>query len=314
MGSKSSSPKEENNQQSYKTIKQYEPKDFNKLMENIEILEQINRNRMFYKELDDDLLDNFTKKYNQFIGIKRFCIPIIGGISCGKSTFMNYLIPYHNILEIGNKITTKFICIIRNCKNVNVPEIYNVKIEQRGEKAFNFIETGENLLLDIDLNLQEVIKNKNNEVKEKENNVDYNINPENYFLIIKMNIPIFEGEYEKYGEFIDFIDIPGLDEVKSISNFDDYIKPIFYNILFPFFIFDIERYTHPSPKNILIQYLNYYYKTIYDDNNKFKKGFFILNKIDELGKEESLPEIIKDFKRLYKEIKTKKRKILINTI
>jgi len=308
MGGKSSKTETETDSKHQSlNIKRYSPENFNKLIENIVTLDQINKNRIFYKELDEDLLDKFCKKYNQYIGIKRFCIPIIGGISCGKSTFLNYLLPFHNLLEIGNKITTKFICIIRHSKDINVPEIYNAKIEQRGEKAFNFIETGKNLLEIEGLNLEEMIKNKNNEVKEKGNNIDYNINPENYFLIIKIKIPLFEGEYEKYGELIDFIDIPGLDEVKD--NFDDYIKPIFYNILFPFFIFDIERYNHPSPKKIIIKYLEYYYKMTNDDT--FKKGFFILNKIDELGKEESLEEIVKDFKNIYKEIKVGTKKILL---
>lgn len=308
MGSKSSTTNTDNYHQCL-NIKRYSPENFNKLIEQIIILDQINKNRIFYKELDEDLLDNFCKKYNQYIGIKRFCIPIIGGISCGKSTFLNYLLPFHNLLEIGNKITTKFICIIRHNKDINVPEIYNVKIEQRGEKAFNFIETGKNLLEIEDSNLEEIIKNKNNEVKEKENNIDYNINPENFFLIIKIKIPLFEGEYEKYGELIDFIDIPGLDEVKD--NFDDYIKPILYNILFPFFIFDIERYNHPSPKKIIIKYLDYYYKITNDKTYLFNKGFFILNKIDELGKEESLEEIVKDFKNIYKEIKIGTKRILL---
>ena len=136
MGSKSSTTKTDNYHQCL-NIKRYSPENFNKLIENIVILDQINKNRIFYKELDEDLLDKFSKKYNQYIGIKRFCIPIIGGISCGKSTFLNYLLPFHNLLEIGNKITTKFICIIRHNKDINVPEIYNAKIEQRDGKAFN---------------------------------------------------------------------------------------------------------------------------------------------------------------------------------
>ena len=315
MGSNSSTTNSENTDKENKIIspifKQYKPEDFNELIEKIALLAQISKNRMFFKELDDASLDKFSKKYNQFIGMKRFCIPIIGGISCGKSTFLNYLLPYHNILEIGSKITTKFICIIRHSKNINIPEIYNVKIEQRDERAFNFIETGTNLLELENLDLSEMIKNKNNEVQEKENNIDYKINPENFFLIIKMKIPLFEGEYEKYGELIDFIDIPGLDEVKDIEIFDDYIKPIFYNILFPFFLFDIDRYTHTSSKRNLEQYLEYHYKMTNDDKDNYTKGFFILNKIDKLGKDNSLDDIVKDFKSIYNEIKLITRKIKI---
>lgn len=53
-----------------------------------------------------------------------------------------------------------------------------------------------------------------------------------------MNIPIFDDkEYESYGELIDFIDIPGFDEVNELepmNNFEDLILPIFKIILFPF--------------------------------------------------------------------------------
>ena len=55
-------------------------------------------------------------------------------------------------------------------------------------------------------------------------------------------------KYEKYGDLIDFIVIPGLDEVKQINNFDDFILPIFKNILFPFFIFDVKTYSEDQPK------------------------------------------------------------------
>ena len=296
---------------------QYKPEKFKEFMAKLSVIDQINKNRAFYQELDRSQLDNFSIKYNKYIGIDRFCIPIIGAISCGKSTFMNYLLPFHNILEVGEKITTKFICIIRHCKDTNIPEIYKVKIEERGEKEFNFKETGDNLLdissTDLSLNLADIIRGKNMEVKKKEDSEEYKMNPENYFLIIKMKIPIFEG-YENYGELIDFIDIPGLDEVKQINNFDDYIKPIFKNILFPIFIFDLKTYTREMPKEILIQYLNYYYKVLDEEflntDNIFDKGFFILNKIDKKEKD-SLEDIIEDFQKNYKELKIRKGKIKI---
>jgi Tfp pilus assembly ATPase PilU len=107
---------------------QYKLEEINKLIEKISILNQINKNRIFYQNLDSKIIDKFARKYNSYIGIKRFCIPIIGAISSGKSTLMNYLLPFHNILETGEKITTKFICIIRHCI-INVPE--------RGENGFH---------------------------------------------------------------------------------------------------------------------------------------------------------------------------------
>ena len=129
-----------------------------------------------------------------------------------------------------------------------------------------------------------------------------------------MNIPLFNGIYEKYGELIDFIDIPGLDEVREINCFDDFILPIFANILFPFFIFDIHSYSHDASTTIIKQYLNYYDKIKMkfgvnkEYKNIFNKGFFILNKIDNLVKD-TKEEIIKDFKNIFKELSIKKGKI-----
>lgn len=305
--------------------KQYGIEEFQDLIKSINLVEQINKNRFFYKDVNRKRLDIFSNKYGNFVNINRFCIPIIGAISCGKSTFMNFLMPFHNMLEIGENVTTKFICIIRHKKNSSIPEVYNVRIENRDENGcFNFIEDGENLFRvdnsdsnkNLNLTLSNIIKNKNRTIKNNDNSNEYKMNPENYFLIIKMNIPIFnEKEFEKYGDYIDFIDIPGLDEVKQINNFDDYILPIFKNILFPFFIFDVKTYSESQPKNILIQYLNNYFKVQGRNNEKnkrFNNGFFILNKIDCLEKDSKEENIIKDFKQKYKEVEIRcQKKVLI---
>ena len=298
--------------------RKYTVDEFQELIKSINLVEQINKNRIFYKDINSKSLDNFSNKYSNFVNIKRFCIPIIGAISCGKSTFMNYLMPSHNLLEIGENVTTKFICIIRHKKDCKNPEVYNTKIEERDENnGFNFIEDGEDLLKSNNLTLSDIIKNKNKEIKNKENSNEYKMNPENYFLIIKMNIPIFDDkEYSKYGELIDFIDIPGLDEVNElepINNFEDFILPIFKNILFPFLIFDVKTYFEPKPKNILFQYLDYYFKVQRDNqkNKSYNKGFFILNKIDCLGKDSKEEKIIDDFKNIYKEVERYQWKITI---
>ena len=68
-----------------------------------------------------------------------------------------------------------------------------------------------------------------------------------------MKIPLFENELQEYGELIDFLDIPGLDDAKEIYDFDHFIKPIFKNILFPIFIFDIPFYGSDGSKQILKQ-------------------------------------------------------------
>ena len=276
----------------------FEPENFNKLMEKIEILKELDENIRFYRELNikKELLDKISKKYLRFRGIKRFCIPIIGVISSGKSTFMNYLLKLNNILEIGEKITTQFICIIRHDENISTPEIYEVEIEKRDTNAFNFIEKGENLLnCDGNSNefLKEKIKKRNEDICKAKKNEDEKfekfLDPSDYFLIIKTKIPIFEGEYEKYGELIDFLDIPGLDE--GNTNFDNFIIPIFKNILFPIFIFDVNSYSNDAPKIIIKQFLEQFFKItkskyIIEKNKSFELGFYILNKIDLINKKQ----------------------------
>jgi hypothetical protein len=184
--------------------------------------------------------ENFIKKYSNYQNIERFCIPIIGVINSGKSTFLNYLLNLF-FLQIGENETTKFISIIRHKEEAIIPEIYEVEIKKRDDNAFNFYEKGDNLLSSSDPNkfneiLLEKIRKRNEDIKNKEGDVKNNIEPENYFLIIRVKIPLFENEYKKYSNFIDFLDIPGLDSTRrNVDGFEDFIKIIFKNILFPVF-------------------------------------------------------------------------------
>ena len=194
----------------------YKPKDFNELLKKIEILCKYEKEKLFQREINikNELQDKISKKYGRFKNIKRFFIPIIGIISSGKSTFMNYLLQLNNILEIGEQITTQFICIIRHDENVDIPELYEVSIVKRDEgddEAFNFDQKGNNLLSEQSNTneiLREKIKKRNNEISQAKRNDDERsekfIEPEDYFLIIKTKIPLFEGEFKDYGELIDF--------------------------------------------------------------------------------------------------------------
>ena len=124
---------------------------------------------------------------------------------------MNYLLQLNNILQIGEKVTTQFICIIRHEENINTPEIYEVSIEKRDNEAFNFIEKGDNLLNSLNNKnpydiLKEKIQKRNYDISETRKNEDKKsenfLEPENYFLIIKTKIPLFEEEqYKEYGNF-----------------------------------------------------------------------------------------------------------------
>ena len=276
---------------------QYKPNDFKKIIEKIKFLNEFKSKRKFYNNIDlnTKLLNEFSNEYGNFDGIERFLIPIIGAINSGKTTFINSILPFTNILEMGEKVTTKFVCIIRHKKNAKIPEIYNVEIKKRNENGFNFLEKGDNLY-NPNKSLSDIIKEKNKEIKENNNSENYLINPENYFLIIKMNIPIFQNDLEEYGELIDFLDIPGLNESNYDNGFDDFIKLLFTNILFPIFIFDVQSYYLDGPMSILEDYIEYL-SFIYEENQDGKyslDGLFILNKID-LLKEKEKKEIYKNF-------------------
>ena len=281
---------------------QYKPCEFRILMEKLLLFNKaINSNFRFDENanLNTNIKDNFLKKYGIYLGIERFFIPIIGIINSGKSTFMNNFLNLKNILQIGDKTTTRFISIIRHDKNAQIPELYNVKIEKRNDNGYNFKENGENLLNNANQNLAKIIESLNDDIKLNEKSDKYLTNPDKYFLIIKTKIPIFQGEYEEYGDLIDFLDIPGLDEIKNNGSniFDDFIQVIFSNILFPLFIFDIQGFEDDNTKNILIKYLDYYFNLLncFGQTDKtYDKGIFILNKIDLLN--EDINEILKQFK------------------
>ena len=280
--------------------RQYKPNELELLNAKLKKMEEaIEYNIKIDDDIDIDLnlKNNFTKKYGLYLGIKRFAIPIIGVISSGKSTFMNKILNLKNILETNDKVTTKFITIIRHDKNVEIPEVYQVEIERRNKgkttDRFNFIEKGENLLKSKDnTSIEKIIKDLNEDIKKSnsEKSQKYLKDIEKYFLIVKTKIPIFEGEFEEYGDLIDFLDIPGLDEVKDNINstesvFNDFIPMIFSNILFPIFIADVKTLETENPKNILKNFFNLYAektKLLNSKNNEieYDKGIYLLNKMD----------------------------------
>ena len=213
------------------------------------------------KEELKKLIIEFQEKYAQFKDLKRFSIPVIGCISSGKSTILNYLLNLNNILEIGEDITTKCICVIRHQKNIPKPRIFKANLILRGENIFN-IEEGE----EIFENVSDVIKSQNKKIESGEIKSNFN----DYFLIIKVDIPLFHGEYEKYADLFEFLDVPGLNEKNDLINTGDktdnenlgknfYFRQIFplfiMNVRFSLFIFNAENYDGISSDSIINEYL-----------------------------------------------------------
>ena len=305
--------------------KKYEPNDFEKLNEKLKIFEKAKTLNFIFDENSNkntNIRNNFNNKYEQYLDINRFAIPIIGAISSGKSTFLNNFLNLNNILQIGELVTTKFITIIRHDKNAEIPELYHVELERRfGENRFNFKEKGECILKSK--NYEEIgkeIKKLNEDIKisNQTNSEKYLYDIEKYFLIIRIKIPIFEGEFEEYGNLIDFMDIPGLDEKTNsdIDNFDDFINIIFPNILFPIFIFDILKFANDDSKDVVIKYFNLYTHIINDLNYKgneieYGKSVYLLNKIDVIGKKfNEINDIFENFKAIYGKLNLDNGKII----
>ena len=175
-----------------------ELKSINELIEKFNVIFSIEKSNKNFLELEPGLkkiINIFELNYLKYINIKRFAIPVIGRISSGKSTFLNFLLGLNNILESNTNISTKFVCIIRHNPLLNEPKAYSVILEERKiEKSiendnnnnenpkFNF-EKGEELEGDI----KNIIIEKNKKISEHKNGL---IKQEDYFLIIETKIPI----------------------------------------------------------------------------------------------------------------------------
>ena len=140
----------------------------------------------------------------------RKSIPIIGAISCGKSLFLDSLLGL-NLLEIKSSTSSKFVCIIRHNKNLQVPIFYHITLKESGKDKktgmteYKAIKDGESI--EGYENIKEKIKQINQEQKAIDDN-DIKFDELFYILEIKINYIKNEELLNNY----DFYDIPGLDE------------------------------------------------------------------------------------------------------
>ena len=254
--------------------------------------------RMKNKEIQENC-EQFKYHYNKLIGIKRFCIPVFGKISSGKSTFLNYILHLHDVFQTDYNISTKFVCIVRHNPNLNkILKIYNVKVNQRGEytknnqiyRLWNF-EKDEELIGDV----KEIIEKRNHDLEI----LGYRDSHwEKYFMILEANIPLFKGENSIYSDLFEFMDIPGLNEYSETKNETEHfyykeLLPFFiYNIGFSLYIFDVEKQQSVDSISIINNIMEQYYN---NDEKKQKNSIFILNKIDKVKDEENE---INNFKKI----------------
>ena len=301
----------------------YNKKIFKK--HNQELVEELNKvndkissflslDSYYNKYIDDENLKNevrsIREKYYTYLNIKRFAIPIIGIVSVGKSTLLNYLLDLKNFLETGSEITTRFLCIIRHNINNEKPVISNITIEDRDEFKYNF-EVNNNQKENENEFDKNYIKEYNRFFSQKENK-DLKIE-EKYFLLMEVDIPFFHGDFEKYADLVEFVDIPGLNEVDSIyfKHIIPFIQP---NYLFSIFLFEIKNFQKKDPKEILRKFTNISCVEKADElflrnkslKNVFQESLFILNHFSSKKKNEkdsNLKDFKDELKKIFKEIK-----------
>ena len=244
-------------------------------------LNRINELKLFIDSFNDifgyinnnDLkgkIELFKSNFERFSNIERFAIPVIGKINSGKSTFLNYLLDLNDLLESSEKITTKFICLIRHNQNLkdSKPKFFKVKIEERMVKVekeeknkinenkkdeeifYNFFK-GEEIKDDV----KKIIENINKFLSDKTKCKGYN----DYFYILEAYIPFFPNfGLEEISKYFEFVDVPGLNEISDKEKDNIYIKFLNMfknNICFPLFIFDSLFYRDEiNSKEILLKF------------------------------------------------------------
>ena len=202
-------------------------------------------------------------------------IPIIGTISSGKSTFLEGLLGL-NVIETGITTTTKFVCLIKNSDQMKFYHVIPKK-----EKNLEFIKDGQEIYG------EENIKNKIIEINKLFSDKPVTKNDIFYML----ETPIKNIKNDSLLKECYFMDIPGLNENKN-----SYIEEIFSlitldEIKFEIIVFDSNSIGQDNIINIIKKL---------EEKKCLKKSrnLFVLNKIDQINKNNE-NEIINDFKQYF---------------
>ena len=139
----------------------------------------------------------------------RKAIPIIGAISSGKSFFVDSLLGL-DILDSQSSITTKFVCIIQNHKNLKEPRFYQINLIEKNLDENNMMIYESSIKGDI-ITGHDKIKKKIKEINKLQKDIPNDkIKYEELFYVLEIEIKNIKNE--KLLNEYDFYDIPGLDE------------------------------------------------------------------------------------------------------
>ena len=185
--------------------------------------------RLIIIDSENNLLKQLERKFTSlsyfFYNYRKIRIPILGGYSSGKSSFLNSLIG-QDILPVDiNKCTYKGI-IIRHNKNGNLPQLFKTKFLHIENPNYWYFKDEENYICEGYENVKKKLEELNHDKNE-------NINFEDAFVILKVPLKLFseidfsENENLKLmlEDKLELIDFPGLD-VKNNYYEDNIFIPL----------------------------------------------------------------------------------------
>ena len=211
----------------------------------------------------------------------RKILTVIGNISTGKSSFLNYLLG-SDILQTGNELKTRFIVIIRHTEN-KMPVLSHIKrnisyyddIYEKIEDSEGKIEYKGN---------KEIIKkinSLNDSLKKEEDKGKLDYSKHLYLLETKI-----KNIHNKDFLFsFDLADIPGLNNNSknrkddTFGSIKDIFTPLKGLIQFGLLVFDANQYLAVNATKIITQLISHI-------GVKINHFLIIFNKIDELPPEQ----------------------------
>ena len=206
----------------------------------------------------------------------RKILSVIGNISTGKSSFLNYLLG-SDILQTGDGLKTRFIVIIRHTEN-HEPVLSHITRERTAyEDFYTKVQDSEGKL--EYKGKKEIIKkinSLNNVLKkvEDEGKLDYS----KHLYLLETRIKNIHNE--DFLNYFDLADIPGLNNASKKGDGFGSIKAIFTPlkglIQYGFLIFDANQYEDNSVLEILKQLMS-------EEEIKINHFLIILNKIDQIA-------------------------------
>ena len=293
--------------------------------------EDLEHAKQFIKQISYLSDEKFMQK--DFEGLEEFeyfiannnkiLIPTIGQYSSGKSSLLNILIG-EEYLPTSEGVCTNVGIIIEYTSNKNISELYEINLEQ-SNKYFSFKKS-------------KIICNDKTKIKDtidKRNKEHRLLKLEDSFLLLKVNIKLFESlKEEKNREKILLIDFPGLDVLEKKNFFSsDVLSPLINQSDSFIFInsqtintFDNQKIIVNLVEKIKNRKISFSYKNClfimnkWDKWDKHKKNDYSLtqakNDLKEIFQNNHLDDIFEDIDiincsaRNYKNFEKKKNDIL----